>query len=50
MEVLQHRLAHMATAASGPGGSINFVGRQMAKRVTISGTIELLIKWHPCNM
>lgn len=50
MEMLNHRLIHMETTANGNGGSISFTGRPTAKRITPTGTTELLIKWTPCDM
>lgn len=50
MEMLNHRLVHMEATANGHGGSISFTGRQIAKRVTLTGTTELLMKWTPCDM
>lgn len=50
MEILQHRLAHTAAATSGTGEAVIFTGRQMARRVTPTGIIELLIQWSPGNM
>lgn len=50
MEILQHRLAHTAAATSGTGEAMTFTGQQMARRVTSSGIIELLIQWSPANM
>lgn len=50
MEGLQHRLEHTGTIANGPNGSITFKGTSVAKRVTATGNVEVLIRWNPSDM
>lgn len=50
MEGLQHRLEHTGTIINGPNGSINFKGASVAKRVTATGNVEILIRWSPNDM
>lgn len=50
MEELQHRLLQTVTITNGLNGSITFNGRSVGRRVTATGSVELLIKWNPSDM
>lgn len=50
MEGLQHRLMITSSIAKGQKGAIHFVGCQQARRTTLSGMVEILIKWNPSDM
>ncbi|XP_031616661.1 zinc finger protein jing homolog isoform X1 [Contarinia nasturtii] len=47
MEELQHRLLHTVTITNGLSEAITFKGRSIGRRVTATGSVELLIKWSP---
>ncbi|XP_055313406.1 zinc finger protein jing isoform X2 [Sitodiplosis mosellana] len=47
MEELQHRLLHTVTITNGVSEAITFKGRSIGRRVTATGSVELLIKWSP---
>lgn len=50
MEELQHRLLHTVTITNGLSEAITFKGRSIGRRVTATGSVELLIKWTPNDM
>lgn len=50
MEELQHRLLHTVTITNGVSEAITFKGRSIGRRVTATGSVELLIKWTPNDM
>lgn len=50
MEGLQHRLLVTGAIATGPGGSIQFKGRPLARRTTAAGITEILTRWFPSDM
>lgn len=50
MEGLQHRLMITSSIAKGQKGAIHFVGCQRGRRTTLSGMVEILIKWNPSDM
>lgn len=50
MEELQHRLLKTANLTNCLNGTITFNGRSIGRRVTATGSVELLVKWNPCDM
>lgn len=50
MEELQHRLLHTVAITNGVSEAITFKGRSIGRRVTATGSVELLIKWSPNDM
>lgn len=50
MEELQHRLMHMVSMTNGQNEAITFNGRSVGRRVTSTGSVELLIRWNPNDM
>lgn len=50
MEELQHRLLQTVTITNGLDGTMTFKGRSIGRRVTATGSVELLIKWNPSDM
>lgn len=50
MEELQHRLLHTVNITNGLSEAITFKGRSIGRRVTATGSAELLITWTPSDM
>lgn len=50
MEGLQHRLLITNQIASSQKGAIHFVGCQQARRTTLAGVVEILVKWNPSDI
>lgn len=50
MEELQHRLLQTVSITNGIDEKIVFKGRSIGRRVTATGSIELLIRWSPNDM